>query len=480
MTTRHYDIVVLGGGVSGLSAAVALQEEKLKGTHSASIALFEAGDRLGGHIQSVRKNGFLIEEGPDCFIAENKDTFDFIERLGLTGELLGTSEENRRSFIASGNKLYSLPPGFYYIAPVKILPFLKTPLVSLAGKLRAGCELFIPPKKNLKDESVSDFCKRRFGRETFENLIQPMVSGVYSGDPENLSAASLLQRFRRLETDYGSVIRGLKARSKKHKEEATASGPRYGLFMTFKEGLGCLIDGMTRNLSKDALNTKKRAVKISKTENGEKWRIIFDDESIVDASHILLALPAHISADLLKEAAPSLSDDLSKIPYESVATIQWGYPRKAIGYPLNGFGFVVQRKAGLSFIGCSFSSQKFLHRASQDQCLIRAFVGGAFGRESFSLSDDLLESRVRSELEGLLSIRGKGTFLGIKRYPYSMPQYRVGHASLIGKIEQKSDDLGGLTFLGSAYCGTGISACIGSSQSKVRSILTDFHKPHRG
>jgi oxygen-dependent protoporphyrinogen oxidase len=467
------DIAVIGAGVAGLAAALRIHEENKRRDSPIKFRVFDESLKTGGTIETVKRDGFLIDRGPDSFISENKETYGFIKSIGLHDELIGTSEKNRRSFIIFKKKLCPVPEGFYLIAPVKMLPILASPLITIPGKLRMAMELFMPRRSDTGDESVASFVSRRFGKELFEKMAQPMVSGVYSGDPEALSAQTILQRFHVLEEKYGSVIRGLQERTKKRRDPLEASGPRYSLFLSFRNGMSSLTERMTGLLPEDTVQRGVSVTEIFLTSQGE-WTIVLEDGKTMKAAQVLIATPAYRAAILLKNIAPGLSEDLSTIQYESVATIQLGYKRNSIGHKLNGFGFVAPKFENLPMIGCSFSSVKFAGRAPSDSSLLRVFVGGAFGRRFLELDDKKLVDCVKKDLNKLLMIKGEPVLTDVARFSKSMPQYRVNHKKLIDYIQQKSNDIQGLYLTGSAYRGVGISSCISDSILTADGMIKNY------
>ncbi|PIQ86051.1 MAG: protoporphyrinogen oxidase [Candidatus Omnitrophica bacterium CG11_big_fil_rev_8_21_14_0_20_45_26] len=470
-------IAIIGAGISGLACAYRLQELQAKEKVPLEIHLFEAGQRLGGVIQTVKRDGFLLEGGPDAFISDQPWGLKLIERLGLTSEIVNTSPENRQSFVAKGNRLIPLPKGFYLIAPTHFTSFLLSSLVSWQGKIRMMYECFIPPSDQAADESVGSFVRRRFGQEALDRIAQPMLAGIYTGDPDRLSLRATVSRFLKLEKDYGSVIRGLLASKivKKKNPVTDASGPRYSLFLSFKRGMQTLTDALINQLNQTQVHLKTRVQSLTYSRSKDLFTLHTEADGLLAFDAVCLALPAYQSAKILANELPEVSQWLSQIKYESVATINFAFERKDCRHRLNGFGFVVPRVENKSLVACSFSSNKFAHRAPEDKILLRAFVGGAFGRHVFEYDDETLARKAFADLSVWLKIDAKPLFAQITRYPRTMVQYEVGHRALVDQIMNRTDGCAGsagrLCLTGSAYPGVGIPQCIHDAELKAESMF---------
>ncbi len=499
-------IVIVGGGISGLSAAFYLQEA-VRGHFCNSrsvpiscppleITLIEASHRLGGIIQTERRGGFVVENGPDMFLTEKPVVRELSRKLGIEHELIETREEFRKSFVYSGGKLHPIPNGFYLIAPSRISALFDLSFMSFWGKLRMGLEYFIPPKRQkgdrhneaesclspfLKqsqtdDESVASFMTRRFGREAHEKIGQPMFGGIYTADPDKLSLKATMPRFLEMESQEGSVIKAL-AKRKGMIQADEASGPRYGLFASFKDGMQTLTDALQKSLTDVQIHLETPVTKI---ERGANWRIYAQNHQQFEADGLCLALPSFRTAELLEEISPELSKELYAIPYESAATANVAYSRASLrsnlwsdGIP-QGFGFVVPAVEKRKLIGCTFSSMKFAGRAPEDSVLLRAFLGGAFQRELVSLSDAEISKIVKQEFRDILGIENEPLFISIKRCINSMPQYHVGHLDRVKRVEELAKAISNFSFTSNALHGVGIPDSIGQARKMVNGIIKDF------
>jgi len=473
-------VAILGGGISGLALAHRLCELKIESKLSFEILLLEASSRLGGTIESEKRDGFLLEGGPDSFISVKPAALNLCKRLGIEQELIGTQEKNRGSFIVKGKRLIPLPGNFYMIAPMDAVAFLQSDLLSIPGKLRAICETVIPPRKNDSDESVASFIRRRFGSEMLERVGQPMFAGVYTGDPEELGILATMPRFRMLEKKYGSVIRGLRSDLKNKKDAFNAArGPRYSLFMSFKDGMETLTKKLSQKIPAASIRLDSRIKKLSYDEPHGRWQLTDSLEGKIDADIVVSTLPAQVTASLFEGTQNALCELLNKISCESVATVNFGYRRSDIGHALNGFGFVVPKVENNSLIACSFSSEKFENRAPKDFVLLRAFAGGVFGKNYFNLQDTELVQTAEKDLAELLKIRSRPVFSSLKRYPDSMIQYCVGHLDLLLKIDNENNKLKNLFLTGSSYRGVGIPDCIEDAERQAEKICEQLISSNR-
>ena len=469
-------VIIVGGGISGLATAHRFCELQRGGSRPLEITILEAKPRLGGVIETWNKDGFLMEGGPDSFISEKPAAQELSARLGIASEILDTNDKLRRSFIYKKGKLIAVPEGFYLIAPSQIRAFLMTPLLGLMTKLRMGCELFIPRRKTLGDESVAGFVRRRFGETLLKQVAQPMIGGIYTADPEHLSLGATMPQFQELERRYGSVIRGLLSRRKQRSKHAaqTASGPRYSLFLSFRGGMETLTRAVRDHLPGVRVKISSEVTEIHRESGG--WNVTTRSGEFFEADALCLALTAHHAVPLLSGVAPELSRELQGIPYESVATVNLAYHRADIPHPLNGFGFVVPAFAQRRIVACSFSSVKFHGRAPEGKVLLRAFVGGALHREVYALDDQAMEQAVREELRHYLGVEKAPFFSFVRRYPHTMPQYQVGHTELVNKIRGKLAAFPGLYLAGNAYRGIGVPDCVKWAETTAESMHQFFEK----
>jgi oxygen-dependent protoporphyrinogen oxidase len=464
MIGRINRIVVVGGGISGLAAANRLIE-----LGHTNVTLIEASSRLGGTIETVERDGFLIERGPDSFISEKPEAIELAKRLGLESQLIQTNEKFRRSFIVRDGRLRAVPEGFQLMAPSRMWPFITSDIFSVAGKMRMAAELFVPRKNANGDESLASFVRRRLGREALERMAQPMIGGIYTADPETLSLRATLPRFLDMERDHRSLILAM-LRSGQAKKSGT-SGARYSLFLSFDGGMQSLTNALAQINADIRLNSRVDKL----TLDNHNWTITTSAREEIGADSVCLAVPAYVAASLIENVSGSLAAKLREIKYASTATINFGYKRSDIKHPLNGFGFVVPLIENRSLIACTFSSVKFLGRAPEDHVLLRAFAGGALQPEIFGLDEADLVPRIDADLRELLGITGRPLFTEVAKWERSMPQYEVGHLDRVAEIESEVSKLPSLALAGNSYRGAGIPDCIRSGETAAINLVNPVH-----
>jgi oxygen-dependent protoporphyrinogen oxidase len=471
-------VVVIGGGVTGLAAAHRLGELAAERGLTLDLRLLEASDRLGGVIRTVHREGCVLEHGPDSMITDKPWGLALAKRLGLEAEIIGTQAQHRRSFVVHGGRLHPVPEGFQLLAPSRFGPLVSTPLFSWPGKARMALDLLLPARQEDADESLGAFVTRRLGREALERIAQPMIGGIYGADPMQTSLLATLPRFRDMERQHGSVIRGMWARSRETARKAAAngkgpekggvSGARYGLFVTFRRGMQTLTDALVAHLPADSARLNTRVTGLERQREG--WRVLLADGELLDADAVLLTLPAPACTPLLAPHDAELARLLAEVPYAGAATLTLGYRREQVPHPLDGFGFVVPSVEGFSILGCTFTHMKFAERAPEGVALLRAFLGGAAiqGRELPELA-----KLVRTDLHRLLGIPTETEPLFVEgwRCEGVMPHYRVGHLERVAEMERRAAALSGLELAGNAYRGVGIPDSIHSAEQAAERLM---------
>lgn len=472
-------IVVIGGGISGLAATNRLIE---RSTPEAplEVQLFEASARLGGAVRTFRREGFLLEAGPDSFISEKPAALELARRIGLSSRLIETNEAHRRSFVARGPRLHPTPEGFHLLAPARLWPFITSGIFSTAGKARMALDLLIPrhmPRGAEEDESLADFVRRRLGREALERMAQPMVGGIYTADPELLSLRATMPRFLEMERAHRSVILALWKASRARATNGHASssrgtsGARYSLFLSFDEGMQVLTDALAARLPRGCVRLNTRVEHLSFDEETRAWEIHTSGGERLRADGVVIALPAYMAAGLLGGTSPALAAELEAIPYASTATVNLAYRREDIPHLLDGFGFVVPYVERRATLACTFSSVKFAGRAPVGHALLRAFVGGALQPENFALEEDEMVTAVRKDLRELLGVERAPLFAHVERWPRSMAQYHVGHLARLGRIRARLSARPTLRLAGNAYEGAGVPDCVRSGENAADGVL---------
>lgn len=459
-------VAVVGGGISGLAAAHRLGELAPR----AAVTLFEAGTRLGGVVQTERRDGFLIERSADMFTTKDPWALDLCRRIGFDPVLIETNKEHRRAFVVKRGKLVPVPPGFTLMAPVRFWPMVTTPLLSLRGKLRLAWEYFTPAKKDEADESLAQFATRRLGREAYDWLVQPLIGGIYTADPERLSMAATMRQFQHLERKYGGLLRGMR-RTATSQADSEQSGARYNRFLAPRNGMGSLVDALAARLPAGCARLGAVVEAVTRDED-QTWNVTvaggtgperFDD--------VILACGAARAAQLIGKVHAGLSVDLLNIPHAGVAIVILAYRREQIAHKLDGFGFVVPIVEERRILAGSFASVKYPGRAPAGQVLLRIFVGGACQPELLELSNDELQDLVRKELSELLGATGEPVFSEVVRWQGAMPQYHVGHLALAERIERQAAGIPRFALAGNALHGVGVPFCIHSGEQAAERIV---------
>lgn len=459
-------VAVIGGGLSGLAAAHRLQEICRRDGRPLDLVLFETGSRLGGIVGTKQIAGYRVELGADSFITNKPWAVDLCRRLGIEDRLIPTDARFRRSLVLRNGRPLSVPEEFQLLSPVNVAAVLRSPIFSWPGKLRMALEYFLPRGGVDGDESLGHFVRRRFGREALERLVQPLVGGIYTSDPEKLSLRATLPRFLEMEREHGSLIRALRRqKAAGRSEDATASGARYGLFATPAGGISELVDALVSQVRPGAAVRLETEVARVAPESGRAGFVLETvDGSRDDFDAVVIALPAYRAAALVSGFAATAAESLNRIEYASTAIVVSGHKLADIKDPLDAFGLVVPAIEKRRILAVSFTSRKFPNRAPEGCVELRTFVGGAMQPELMQLSDDELIAQVRQELESILGVTWKPDFAIVARWMRSMPQYHVGHLDLITSIERELSGVPNLALAGHAYHGVGIPDTIHSGE----------------
>jgi oxygen-dependent protoporphyrinogen oxidase len=457
-------VLVLGGGITGLTAAYRLAEAGLE------VLLLEASERTGGIVGTTRaSSGAVREWGPDCFITTKPWAHDLAVELGLEGALVGTRREHRRSFVLARGALEPIPEGFHLVAPTVLRPFLESRIFSLRGKFRALLDLSLPahPKD---DEALESFVRRRLGREVFERLAEPLIAGIYTADPKELSLRATMPQFLDMEREHGSVIRGVRAIKARGAEKA--SGARYSLFESFSGGVAMLTDALVARLPAGTIELGARACRLSRKGSG--FEVELASGALHEGDAVVVALPAPRAAPVVAWLDSELARLLATIPYASAATVNVVLRRDQVRHPLDGMGFVVPSRERRFILACTFSSTKFEGRSGPGEVLLRAFVGGALHQENFEQPTMEIEARVLEDLREILGIEGEPIEVSVHPWREAMPQYTLGHLERVAAIEARAAKIAGFALAGNAYRGVGIPDCVRSANAATKSILASL------
>lgn len=473
---RPRRIVIVGGGIAGLAAAYRLGHARRRGLPIDEM-LLEAGDRLGGVIRTDRAEGCIVEGGPDSFLREKPETAALAREFGLGDALIGSNDAGRRTYVLHRGRLQPLPEALMLIAPARVGPMLRSALVPWSSKLTMLREWVTGRAPGgdapAADESVSSFVARHFGSGMLETIVEPLLAGVYGGDAAEMSARSVLGRFRAMENTHGSLIRAARAMRRKVEN----SGEPGSIFMTLREGLGVLVAALIREVEPERVELHRRAVRIERVSGRSDvggYRVVLEDGSSREADRVILSLPSWASAALLAPLEPELSEHLAGIPYRSAVLVALVYPESVRARLPQGFGFLVPRREGRRLLACTFVHQKFQHRAPVDRALLRCFLAGADDATIVAADDDTLLEIVRGELASILGIHEAPLFARVYRWPRSMAQYVVGHHRRLEAIHERLLQAPGIHLAGNAYSGIGISDAIRTGEAAAREALASL------
>jgi len=466
-------IVIIGGGIAGLSAAYYAQKK----APEASITLLESAGRWGGKIATDRvtfdDGQFIIEGGPDTFLATKPWAVALCKELGLGERLHGTNPAQKNTYVLHRDRLEPLPDGLAMMIPTNVQAILATRLVSWFGKARMGLDFMLPPHAPNGDESLGAFVSRRLGREAYENLIEPLMSGIYAGNGDRLSLASTFPYLFDLEQKYGSLARGaLEMRKKMPSTPGSRSA-----FLTPTTGLAEIVEALTARLDSLGVELRLNTTVSRLTHSASTYLLGLMDGSTLSADALILATPAYVSGKLLMTIDPALAADLQSIPYASTATVTLAYRQSELGRELDGYGYVIPRSAGRKALACTWTSTKFPHRAPQGYALIRVFIGRAGQENDIPWSEPELLALAREELQLTLGIRAEPTVARVFMWDKAMPQYNLGHPVILKRIDAALENHPALALAGNGYRGIGIPDCIHSGELAADRILSAEAQP---
>lgn len=463
MSTRQ-DMVVIGGGLTGLSAAYYAWHKAKEQGQQVSITIVEKAERLGGKIETLRKEQCVIEKGPDSFLARKLPMVELAMALGMEDELTATNPNAKKTYILCNEKLHSIPPGTVLGIPTEIEAFLESSLVSEVGKQIALRDLEMEPLMSTEDESLGSFLDRRLGREVTAHIAEPLLAGIYAGNMYELSLQATFPQFGILEREHGSIIRGMTAN-----RQAGVSLPglpdvaRGTTFLTFRNGLSSLVERLEAELQPYThIACETSAEEITHEQDGS-YVVHLSDGSLIHCDHVIVTTPAYHAAPLLKPLTDVSM--LDGIKYVSVANVVSAFDREQLPGDWDGTGFVIARKEGRAITACTWTSTKWTHTSPEDTMLIRCYIGRAGDEGRVNGSDEELKQMVQEELQELLGIEVAPRFVEITRLNHSMPQYPVGHVQQLAAFRQQlSEQLPGLFVAGAAYDGVGMPDCIQSGR----------------
>lgn len=441
----------MGGGISGLAAAYELDKAGIEYT------LVERDSRLGGVILTNQIDGNTLEAGPDSFISQKPAALQLIRELGLEDQVIGSNDHLRITYIRKNGQLVPMPEGLMMMIPTKAWPMVRSPLLGWGTKIRMGLEYFRKPQADaMPDRSVSEFIGDHFGQETVDYLAEPLLAGVFGGDPRKLSALSTLPRFVEMERKFGSLSKAALA---------SKAPPSAGsLFRTMKHGLGSLVDALQpkqRVLLGSAIEAVERLEQGFRVRRSGDW---------MECSDVIFAGPSFVAAQLLQPIAAELSALLLSTAYSSSVTVTVAYRKNELGRALKGFGILVPGIERKRLRACTFVANKFSYRVAEGYEVIRCFLGGTADEGILDESDVSILAIVREELRDLLGITAVPAFDRVQRWRKSMAQYTVGHQKRVADAMALCDAIPGLYLAGNGYQGIGLPDCVEMGRLAARRI----------
>jgi oxygen-dependent protoporphyrinogen oxidase len=469
-------IIIVGGGIAGLAAAVHLKAGAKSHDKQVDVLLLEKNGRVGGKFISEQHGKFLVEGGPDSFLPEKVWTVNLAKHLGLESQMLPSNDQFKGTYIYSGKELHSLPEGVMLMVPTMFKPMAKSRLISWPGKMRMGLEMFIPKRNVMEDESLASFVTRRLGRECLEKIAEPLVAGIHTSNPDNMSVLATFPRFVQMEQKSGSLIRGMLS-AMKSKPLATLSGPppkpgapKMTYFMSFRNGMQTLSQACADYIGKESIRFGAAVRAIEPKEKG--YTVILESGEKLEADHVMLGTASFDSAEMVKGFDGTLAAHLNRIEWSSSATVSIAFRKQDVKVPLKGFGFIVPRVEGRRINAATYSSVKWSFRAPDDHILIRGFVGGGHHEELVNELDDAgMTTMVLEELDAILGLKANAEFSKIYRWVKGMPKYTVGHLDRIALIDRTLSTHPGLHLIGCSYKGIGIGDCVHEAQIAAEKIL---------
>lgn len=470
-------VAVLGGGITGLTAAFYLYRAAEEQGIKIVVTLLEGSDRLGGRVNTLRRDGFFIERGPDSFLARKLPMVRLAEELGLSDQLTGTNPEAKKTYIAREGVLHPMPAGLNLGVPTDAEAFLKTGLLSEEGKKRALGEVDVPPlPAGAPDETVGAFLERRFGLEMVKRIFEPLLAGIHAGDLYALGLEATFPQFRDTERQYGSLIRGMtearKAAQQKNPDDKAAERSIGSAFLTFRRGLTTVVEALEAKLQEYVCEIRlgSRVVGLEKASSSPAYRLLLEQGEPVDADAVIVALPASGIAGLLEPHVKVSA--LRGINYISVANVVFGYDAAGFGHPLDGSGFLVPRGEGSLITASTWTSSKWLHTVPEGKRLVRCYVGRAGEESNVELPDEEITAGVRRDLKALMGLDAEPEFVEITRLRHSMPQYPVGHRQATDAfLTELADRLPGVLAAGQPFGGVGLPDCVAQGKQAAESIV---------
>lgn len=476
MTRR---IAIVGAGISGLACALRLHAID----PDLEIVIYEQDVRAGGKILTEHIDGFTIEAGPDAFLASKRGGLSLSRQLGLEDRLVSPVPDNRRSYVLKGGKLVPLPQGLSGLVPTELKPMLRSWILSPRGKVRMAMDLIISPRTAIEDESLASFIRRRMGREMYERMIEPLLSGIYAGDGERLSLAATFPQLRASELTHGGIIKGALAQNQERSARDADQTLRTG-FLSFQGGMSEIVDRALERATTNGARVMYGAgcQRVEAEPDGPGYRLTFARsgvEAVESFDGVALAVPAWAAAPLLAGVAPKASDILERFEHVSNALIVIAFPESQLTRPLNGYGYVVPRVEGRDVMAMTWMTSKWDDRAPEGHVVIRAFVGRAGQAGALEGDDESLVQLTLKELRDVLGLDVVPSLTRVYRWDRGMPQYNMGHVDRVDRIDAELARVPRFELAGNYLRGVGIPDCVISGETAAANLVADLKEQAR-
>ncbi|MGH8925730.1 MAG: protoporphyrinogen oxidase [Acidimicrobiia bacterium] len=454
-------IAVVGGGVSGLAAAHRLR------TLGAEVVVVEKSPRLGGKVLTEKVDGFLIEGGPDSFVAAKGSVIALAQELDVGDRVISSQSEHRGSKVWYQGRLHPLPAGLLLMAPSRLGPLFRSSLLSWEGKLRVLGDLVKPRRRRGgEDESLESFVVRRLGPEVLERIAEPLIAGIHAAEPSSMSLQASFPRFLQMEREHRSLILAARAAAK---GPAPVEGLSY--FASFAGGMEELSGALVGALDGVDLRTGVAVSRLTDDENGGGYRLVLEGDAELRVQGVVLAVPAREAGRLLSDLSPHAGAAIAGIPQIATATVTMAYRVDEIP-ELVGSGFVIPAVERRRIMGVSYLSQKWRGRVPDPAfSLLRAFVGGASGQDLALSGEDKLQAVVKEELAALIRITAMPVLTRTHSWKGGLHQYRLGHLERVARAESALAAHPGLALAGAAFHGIGLNECIDSGRRAAEIVL---------
>lgn len=462
--------MVVGGGITGLTAAFYMQKEARAKELPVDIVLVESSLRLGGKIQTLRKNGFIIERGPESFFDRQNDMYTLAKDLGIENELI-TSNAGP-TYIAVGSKLYPIPSSLMSGETPHISPFIKSGLFSLSGKIRAAGDIVLPRSSQNDDQSLGEFFRRRFGTEVVENLVEPLLAGTFAGDIEQMSMHSTFPQLYNLEQKHRSLLVGMKKSEANFLSNERIADDK-GIFQTFINGLETVVEKLEESLLPGTVLKGVKVEEIDHSKDGTV-QVILNNFTQIKADAVIVSTPFNVAQKMFNKQ--NLLTELKTMKAASIATVTMAFKKEQLG-DLDALSFFVSRNSDFTITSCTWSNRKWPNTTPEDYVLLRSYIGRVGDEAIVELSDSEIEKTVLQDLKKTIGVYGTPVETIVSRWKNAMPQYTVGHEEKIARVKQElKEHFPTVKLSGSSFEGISIPECVKQGQTVANELLNEIFK----